>query len=220
MTIAGPRVPLAVTLGSPTLRHTRISVADVRGDQVTVRYQTLPGSRPHTFGDVVGVWSGSMISPGVPPIGQAAVAFDQETGSVVVSNLTITASSYTAGYALGGDPAAVCAAQLIGAGGQLGPSRAITLSLDSVDEDSVSVAYETLPGLSPQAAGSWVGLWRGQVNPYALGAPITRANVTGDANEGNISLIAQLAIKSSYSLVYFLGAAPVTAGAMLDFRTA
>jgi hypothetical protein len=212
---------LTIALGSPTLAQCSISVDEVDGDQVVVSYTGLPGNQPHSYGDFVGVWSGSMISPGIAPIGRASVPTDNESGSVVVEGLTIAASSYTAGYAVGGALTDVCACQLIGAGGQLGPPRAIGVSLNTVTADVVSVHYETLPGFTPQTAGSWIGLWRGEIDPYVPGSTeVVSRTIPSDVNEGDLALATPIAINSVYTLVFYMGAETTTAAASLTFNTA
>lgn len=211
---------IGILLGSPVLQQCSIDVVDVEGDQVTVTYGGLPGNQPKTYKDYIGIWAGSLIAPNVPPIGSTTVAYDEETGSAVVQNLTIAETSYTAGYALGDGNANVCASQLIGAGGQLGTPKAVGMSINSVTANVISLAWQGLPGSQPATAGSWVGLWKGEIDPYDPGTPVTKANVPRDTSQGDMALVTQMAIKTDYTLVFFMSANTTTAAAMLTFTTA
>jgi hypothetical protein len=211
-------IPLIVASGSPTATQCSVSVLDVEGDQVSVQYTGLPGNQPHTFGNFIGVWEGSIIGFGSAPIAQTPIPENYETGSVVVDT-TITYSSYTVAYSLGTAVTDLCASQLIGAGGQLGPAQAVSMVINNIGPTSVSIAYSTLPGYMPANAGNWVGLWLGEIDPYEPGDPVATAKVTSNANADNLAIMTPLGIKETYTLVYFMGPAGTTAAVTLTFNT-
>ena len=209
---------LGVVPNSGTLQQCSIAILDVAGDQVTVQYGGLSGNQPATFANFVGIWQGSIIPFGSVPLARAPITLDQETGSVVV-DVTITASSYTAAYSLGDVPTNLCAAQRIDAAGQLGPPDAVTIALNNIGPTSLSLTYETLPGYRPSSAGNWVGLWKGEIDPYDPGAAVATVPIKSDANADNVAIVTPIAIKTTYTLVYFVGPSHNTAAATLTFST-
>lgn len=213
-----PATGVLVAPGSVRASECSIDVLDVEGDQVSVGYAGLPGNQPHSWGDFIGIWSGTVIPFGSKPLAASPVPSDLESGSVVVST-TITSSSYTAAYSLGAEVTALCAAQLIGAGGQLGARQAVQMAINNIGESSISIAYTTLPGYMPSKAGNWVGLWKGEIDPYQPGDPVGTTKVTSDSNMGDLAILAPLGIKETYTLVYFMGEALTTASVTLTFDT-
>jgi hypothetical protein len=209
---------LTVEPGSPVAATCSISVQDVEGDIVSVDYFGLSGNQPHTWANYVGIWAGSIIAFGTEPVAKTVIPFDLETGSVNVET-TITDASYTAGYVLGAQPDLLCASQLIGAGGQPQPANVVGLSINNLGTTSISVAYATPPGYLPAQAGNWVGLWQGEIDPYDPGPFVATTKITSDANVGDASIVAELEIKTTYTLVYLLGAADTTAAATVTFTT-
>lgn len=213
---------LAITAGSVALTSVSITVEPGwTGSELGVDYSTLPGCLPQTYGHALGLWQGSIVNwDEMPPPSGAPVGSNQEDGSVELENLTIEDLAYTVAYAVGPDPTDYCAAVTFSPGGQTRAAQ-VSLSVNSVGSTSLGLHYVSLPGYDPGAAGNWVGLWRGQPLVYSgKPAPLGKAMVTSDANEGDVALNnVPIAISTTYTAVYFMGAALTTAAAQLTFTT-
>lgn len=82
---------LAATAAPPS--SLSLSVYELTADSLTVKYETLDGSLPHTFGNWIGCWQGRA-GPyfAGKPMGWAAVGSDSTMGLVRLAGLTIAAS--------------------------------------------------------------------------------------------------------------------------------
>jgi hypothetical protein len=213
---------LAINAGSLTLTSVTIDVeAGWTGSQLGVDYSTLPGCKPKTYGHVLGLWQGSIVGwDEMPPASSGPVDTDQEDGSVDLENLTIEDVAYTVAYAVGPDPGDYCAAVTFSPGGQTRAAQ-VSLSVNSLGATSIGLHYVTLPGYDPAASGNWVGLWKGEPLLYAdKPPPLGRALVKSDANEDDVAINGvPLAIGTTYTVAYFMGAALTTAAAQLTFTT-
>jgi hypothetical protein len=213
---------LAIAAGSAALTSVSIQVEPGwTGSQVSVDYSSLPGCLPQTYGHTLGLWQGSIVNwDDMPPPASAPVDSDQEDGSVVLSNVTIENLAYTVAYAVGPAATDYCAAVTFSPGGQTRASQ-VSLAVNSIGTTSLGLHFVTLPGYDPGAAGNWVGLWKGQPLVYSgKPAPVGKATVTSDANEDDVALNnVPLAIQTTYTAVYFMGAALTTAAAQLTFTT-
>jgi hypothetical protein len=213
---------LAIAAGSVVLTSVSISVEPGwTGSQLGVDYSTLPGCLPQTYGHALGLWQGSIVNwDEMPPPSGAPVGSNQEDGSVELENLTIEDLAYTVAYAVGPDPTDYCAAVTFSPGGQTRAAQ-VSLAVNAIGSTSLGLHYVTLPGYDPGASGNWVGLWKGQPLVYAgKPAPLGRATVTSDANEDDVALNnVPMAIRTTYTAVYFMGAALTTAAAQLTFTT-
>jgi len=218
-----PLQGLAIVAGS--IVQTSVSIAvepGWTGEQVGVDYSTLSGCQPKTQGHALGLWQGSIVNwAEMPPSAGAPVPVDQEDGSVVLDNLTIEDVAYTVGYAVGPDATDFCASATFSPGGQMS-SNGVSLAVNFLGPTSLSLHFVTLPGYDPAAAGNWVGLWKGQPLIYSpTPPPLASQKVTSDSNEDDIALNGvPIAIHTTYTVVYYVGAAQTTAAAQLTFTTA
>lgn len=222
-----PRVSgLAVALGTPQLSQTVIGIADYGGDFAVLSYSTLPANRPHDYQNYVYMWDGSQIPWFDPPPeqDQKALPNNQQSGTTTMSDIVISQTSYVFGYAVGPEPALVCASVTIDAGGQIGPSLSVGIGVRFIGTDSVTVRYQVLPGYLPADAGNWVGLWKGQASPYRPPA-ILGSTLVPNATEGTVTIEGvRIAIDTTYTLVYFMGSpdnqtSNTTAAAILTFQS-
>lgn len=212
---------IRVALGSPDLKVCTIAVLNYTGDSVSVKYVGLPGNQPKTNGNFVAIWESSMIPwQGAPPLKRVDIQKDVESGSITIDNLTIKQSSYVVGYGVGPAIKDICASALIQAGGLLAAPMSVQIGLNYVGTDSVSVNYKTLYGYRPHTLGNWVGLWKGYVSPYYAPDMLGHANIPSDSSEGNVGINdVDIGVKSSYTLIYFMGDKLTEAAAILTFDT-
>jgi hypothetical protein len=211
---------LGIKLGTPDLVECSISVDDVTGTTVSVSYAGLPANQPKRYRNFVALWQGTAIAWSVPPCGRQDILDDAPSGTVVIDNVRITRSSYTAAYGVGRAIADACASALIAAGGQAAARRSVTISVNRIGTTSLSVHYATLSGYLPATNGNWLGLWEGEVSPYDAPRPLARTGIPNDVNEGDVGINGvEIAIETTYSLVYFMGAERTTAAALLTFTT-
>ena len=191
------------------------------GSEVGVDYSTLPGCLPQTFGHRLGLWQGSVVSwMLMPPPARAPVEVNQQQGSVVLENLVIEDLAYTVAYAVGGAPTDYCASATFSPG-QVTTVAGVSLTVNFLGPTSLSLHFVTLPGYDPSTAPNWVGLWKGTPVIYTdKPPPLATTTVTSDSNEDDVAFNnVPLAIGTTYTAVYFMGAARSTAAAELSFTT-
>lgn len=209
-----------VALGTPTLANTSIVISNYTGDSVTVNYTGLPGNQPQSYKNFVAIWQSSVIPWGNLPLSRQDIGDNSEQGSIVLSGLTITRSSYIVGYGVGPDVSNISCCAIISAGGLLAPPTTVGIGLDNVGITSLTVNYQTLAGYTPNTYENWIGLWKGYASPFNGTAPLAKVSITDDSNQGSIGINnVPLGINTEYTLVYFCGAAYTTAAAILTFNT-
>lgn len=210
-----------VALNTSDLQLTTISIPYFNADTVTVEYKGLPGNQPQTYKNFVAIWQSSMIPWNTPPLAQARIDQNAQQGSIVINGLTITSSSYIVGYGVGNDITTICCSSLISAGGLRAAPTNVSISLEYVGSNSLTIYYQTLAGYLPQQYGNWIGLWKGYASPYNSGTPVGTVQLNSNASEGTIGMNnVPLGINTNYTLVYFMGTEQTTAAAILNFNTA
>jgi hypothetical protein len=97
----------------------------------------------------------------------------------------------------------------------------VSLAINFIGSTTLSLHFVTLPGYDPVAAANWIGLWKGQPFIYSnQESPLATAKVTSSANEDDVAFNGVgLAINTTYTAVYFMGAALTTAAASIAFTT-
>lgn len=206
----------------PTLTQMVISIGAVTASTITVIYQSLPGNQPSVYNNFVAIWQSTMIPWGQPPLRVQQVSGGGQSGSLVLYDLSVQAKPYIIGYGVGPEITSIAASDVIYVGGQAAPCDAVVIGLAAPPEpDSLVVHYQTLPGYLPLTAKNWIGIWQGQASPYYSGPPLYTAKPDQDVSEGYIAMNGlSLTIGTTYTLVYFTGAAQTEAAAILTFTTA
>jgi hypothetical protein len=211
---------LGIALGTPNLLQCTISVNDVTGTTVAVSYAGLPANQPQRYQDFVALWEGTAIAWSVPPLRRQAIPDDAPSGTIVIDQVRITRASYTVAYGVGRAITDACASALIAAGGQAAAHQSVTISVNEIGTTSLSVHYATLSGYLPATYGNWLGLWEGEVSPYNAPRPLARTRIPNDVNEGDVGINGvEIAIGTTYTLIYLMGAEQTTAAALLTFTT-
>jgi hypothetical protein len=108
------RISLRLAAPVPPPTALSLSVYELTADSLTVKYETLDGSLPHTFGNWIGCWQGRA-GPyfAGKPMGWTAVGSDDTMGLVRLSGLTILASFiYRVIYFMGPDADGVPGSQV------------------------------------------------------------------------------------------------------------
>jgi hypothetical protein len=153
-------------------------------------------------------------------LAQVAIGQNAEQGTLVISGLTVTRSSYIVGYSVGPDITDICCSSLISTGGLLGAPSVVSISLENLGSTSLSIHYQTLSGYLPQQYGNWIGLWKGYVSPYNASTPVATVMLNSNSSEGTVGMNnVPLGINSNYTLIYFMGKDLSTAAAILNFNT-
>ncbi len=214
--------PLSIALGTPDLQSCRIKIESYTGDTLSVAYRGLPGNQSFTYGNFVAVWESTVIPWSTPPLATQPISSNSPSGTAEIGGLTITKNSYIVGYAVGPETAATCASAILNVGGLTAAPSSVEIGLNNVGTHSISVSYRALSGYLPQANGNWVGLWRGHVSPYnAPETPLAEVAIPTNSTEGNLPINGvPIAIKSTYTLIYFIGKSRTEAAAILTFDTA
>lgn len=214
-----PETLIAVQRQAVTSVH--ISVEFVGGSVIAFAYDTPSGNRPRTNANAVHLW----------PVSANSVPFNvtAETGAGIICNdpsgdqsLTspISIGAYVVGYAVGPEAPetpetpdngwspyvnVIASAYIPPAANRGNPAGSRTSSIQTkyVGQNTLVFRYAFLAGFNPKAAKSWVGLWKGQVSPYASRprwfAPIRQTNSTSDAALDGL----QIAKGASYTLALF-----------------
>jgi hypothetical protein len=219
--LSTPDVPrLLVQLNTPTLDTCSVSIPYADADTVTASYVGLPGNQPLTYKNFVAIWEASMIPWAVSPLAKMFIEQNAEQGTIVINGLTITRNSYIVGYGVGPDITNICCSSVISAGGLLGAPTQVSISLEYLGTNSLSIHYQTLAGYLPQQYNNWIGLWKGYASPYNPGTPVSTVMLNNNSSEGSIGMNnVSLGINSNYTLIYFMGKDLSTAAAILNFNT-
>lgn len=213
---------IAIALGTPTLDIVSVSIKNYTGDSVFVAYQGLPGNQPKNYRNFVAIWESSQIAWSQPPMEPPEfIGNNSQSGSVVITGLTISKNAYTIGYGVGPDISNICASARLNAGGLLAAPMSVTIGINYVGSNSISVSYQTLAGYRPATYKNWVGLWKGYASPYNAPKPEGSAAISSDSTEGSVGINnVPIAINTTYTVAYFAGPSLTEAAAILTFNTA
>ncbi|NNA55330.1 MULTISPECIES: hypothetical protein [Pseudomonas] len=216
---------LSISLGSPVLLVTQLNVVHFTSETVTVRYDSLPANRPLSNENFVAIWASSVIPWQAEPLARITIPQNSESGTVVLSGVSIGRLSYVLGYGTGPNVSNIAASALISASGPEPAPHYIQIAISNVTTNTLSVNYQTLNGYLPHTYGNWVGLWRGYMSPYNPTAPLAKLDIPDDATEGTVAFNGlDLAVNGTYTLAYFTGQPghpeQRTAAAMLTFTVA
>ncbi|SHN33702.1 hypothetical protein [Chitinophaga sp. CF418] len=212
---------LAVGLDTASLDLCSITVTYVDGETVVAAYSGLPGNQPATYKNFVAIWENSVIPWTAQPLAMVPIAQNSQQGSVTFNGLTITRAAYIVGYAVGPEISNICCSSLIAAGGLLAAPTQVSISLNYVGADMLSIHYQTLAGYLPQQYNNWIGLWKGYASPYNADTPLATVIINSNASEGTANMPnIQLEVNTNYTLIYFMGKERTMAAAILNFNTA
>ncbi|MCF6404886.1 hypothetical protein L3C95_18445 [Chitinophaga filiformis] len=211
---------LAVGLDSTNLDLCSVAVTFVDGETVVVDYSGLPGNQPATYKNFVAIWENSVIPWTAPPLLAVPILENGQQGSVTFEGLTITRNAYIVGYAVGPEITNICCSSIISAGGLLAAPTQVSISLNFVGTDMLSIHYQTLAGYLPLQYNNWIGLWKGYASPYNADTPLAIAMINSNASEGTANMPnVLLEPHTNYSLIYFMGKERTMAAAILNFNT-
>ena len=209
----------AVGMDSTNLDLCYVAVTFVNGESVTVSYSGLPGNQPETYKNFVAIWENSVIPWTAPPLAKVPVTHNSQQGSVTIEGLTISRNAYIVGYAVGPDITNICCSSLISAGGLLAAPTQVSISLNYLGPNGISIHYQTLAGYLPQQYNNWIGLWKGYASPYNAPTPLATSTINSDASEGTVNMDVPLETDTNYTLIYFMGKERTMAAAILNFNT-
>jgi hypothetical protein len=195
-----------------------IAITGSSGTTVSLNYAGLPGNQPNSYGDFVALWDSSVIPWTVKPMSRLGIPTNAETGSVVLTDVSISSMAYTVAYTAGPDVSDACASALLAPDGSTGVADAVTLELVSLGANTVTFRYHTLSGYLPATDGNWIGLWRGRASPYNAPPPLARVKIAQDVTDDSVTIDGvTLAAGNVYTVVYFMGEPLTTAAVLLTF---
>jgi hypothetical protein len=214
---------LSISLGSPILLVTQLSVEHYTSSTVTVRYDSLPANRPLNNENFVAIWKSSVIPWQAEPLARITIPQNSESGTVVLSGFSVGRLSYVLGYGTGPNTSNIAASATISASGANLAPHYIQIAVSNLTTNTLSVNYQTLNGYLPHTYGNWMGLWRGYMSPYNATPPLAKLDIPTDSTEGTVAFNGlDLAVDATYTLAYFTGQPdrpdPHTAAAMLTFK--
>lgn len=211
---------LSVSLGTPSLGQCALRVDNFTGSTVSVSYRGLPGDRARSYGQFVAIWQATIIPWTEAPIAKMTIPEDSESGSIVLSNLSIVSASYIVGFGTGPSLTTIAASALVSAGGLRDAPTSVAIGINAIGSTSLSVHYRTLTGALPRTYGHHLALWKGYASPYNAPKPLADVAVDSDSSEGDVGVNdVLLAIKTTYTLAYFTGKEVTSAAAILTFDT-
>lgn len=214
-------VAAAQALAQPAASTVSVCAAVITGSSgttVDVSYAGLPGNQPKLYGDFVALWQSSVVPWSIAPAARLGIPTDAELGTLVMTGVSISATPYTVGYAVGPEVDDVCASALLAADGSTGVVDTVTLQLASVGATSLTFRYHTLSGYLPATAGNWVGLWRGRASPYNAAASVARVKIAADVTDDSVVMEGvTLSPGEIYTAIYFMGEPLTTAAVLLNF---
>jgi hypothetical protein len=170
---------------------TTLSINDIQAGFIAASYTTPNGNNPSAYSNNLFVW------PGGPDVswGQAAIA----TATAPFGGTSIagsySAQPYVVGYSVGPSMVSqgvtsypnVCATAAIPPNWDVNQVTYFSpgIGITTVQTTLISFTYSLPPGFNPNGAGSWIGLWFGNVTPYNLpplaSAPVTQTTSSGSA---------------------------------------
>lgn len=170
---------------------TTLSINDIEAGYILASYATPNGNNSSAYSNMLFAWAGG---PDVP-WGQNAIASATAPANGNAITGTYAAQPYVVGYSVG--------PSVVNKGATTYPNLAATaaippdwdvnkvtyfspnIGITTVQTALIAFTYQLPHGMNPAGAGSWIGLWFGNVIPYNLAplavAPITQATSSGSA---------------------------------------
>jgi hypothetical protein len=188
--------------------------APVQPKGVAVNYVTSQVNKPQTYANTVYVWktTSDNVPWGTDPDGTTAVESDKPVSTQFVNFPFLVGQDYIVGYAVAADANATCSTVYIPGKSHDDPTSFVTsdttISINSFGNNYVQVKLSGLGDYSPSGNKNWVGVWENDHVPYS-GDPIAKTNVSLSSTKGLIYIPGvPLTIGSTYSVGYFMAAAP------------
>jgi hypothetical protein len=213
----------------PVLDQVVIEITHHSADTVTVKYNTIPGNHPQVNNNKVILWEGTVINWKSPPLDVQLVKNNDTNGVYTMEDLELSSKEYIVGYSVTGEVMGICSSALVKGSVSkdalaLAP-ESVTLTFRSLDKGKLILDYATLRGYKPKSAGNWMGLWRGDIDPFdPPGAPAVFCLPEDDVNEGRATFQTEFREHSTYTVGYFMGdkenqTSNKTAAALFRFDT-
>lgn len=183
-------------------------VDSVSGHQINLRYQTITGNCPQTFGNKLHIWKSDGVKWGSVPYRTYDIPNDDEDGQIYIEGLNIGKNTFTIGYAVGPKPDQTAAAVTIAQNEAGSPEYrygSCQIEMTAVNDTSVSFRYRTVEGYTPQEHQAFVAIWERKRVPYPGKNEIAVKKIDGDSDEG-YGVIGQLNLASGqdYCIGLFL----------------
>jgi hypothetical protein len=201
------RLPLAIE--PPALEQVVIEILHNTADTVMVKYDTIPGNHPEKNNNKVMLWEGTVINWKIPPLASELVENNDTNGTYTMNGVELSAKEYIVGYSVTGELMGICASALVK--GTLPKEEllllapmSVTLTFRSLDKTELVLEYATLRGYKPKSAGNWMGLWRGDIDPFDTYAPLLVCLPEDDVNEGRATFRTEFREHSTYTVGYFM----------------
>jgi len=222
------RLPLAIE--PPVLEQVVIEITHHSADTVTVKYNTIPGNHPQDNNNKVMLWEGTVIDWKSTPLATQLVKNNDTNGTFTMEDLKLSSKDYIVGYSVTGEVLGICASAPVKGSVPtddlllLAPPS-VTLTFRSLDKTELVLDYATLRGYKPRSAGNWMGLWRGDIDPFdPPSAPAVICFPEDDVNEGRATFQTAFREHSTYTAGYFMAdkenqTANKTAAALFRFDT-
>jgi len=211
----------------PELENVKIEVVYATGQTVSVHFKTVPGNHPEEFENTLTLWQGTVIDWKNPGKGNTQKVNNSDyEGTFIMKELNLSKKDYIVGYSTTGEVPGICASAIVKGGDikMLAPTS-VTLEIGTLEPGQLEISYATLRGNKPLTNGNWLGLWRGDVDPFEPGEPQETRLPPDDVNAGSVIFTTVLKSGSTYTVGYFMGdkenkTSNTTVAAVLRFDTA
>ena len=194
---------LRLMASGPGSQTTTLSISTVTPTFIIGGYNTLSGNSPNTYGNTIFLWQNNNSIPyNLPPLLAQAVTGNSQSGSYTLK-AQLQNYAYILGYAVGPDPAQICATAFIPATGTQYLYFQTTLDVTPMP-DGILVSYNTPTGNQPQTNLNWIGVWEGGAASYTV-APPTFVPVGSNNAVDQIPVPVTLLRGRTYTVAYFMG---------------
>jgi hypothetical protein len=203
---------------------TELKASIVNAESIELSYGTLPGNRPKSYGNWLGIWQGAMIRSGQKPVWRVPVQSDERLGRQILGDLQLQRKPYMLGYANGKSLGSVGATVQFLPGqtaeGTYGIAFSTKLTLAAYNAHGLVVNYSTPPGNVPVENENWIGLWEGDLASFSQESLIKKVSVTQRSNQSSQAITdVVLAYKSTYTVAYGNSKEDTAIAASITFET-
>jgi hypothetical protein len=211
----------------PKLENVTIEVVHATGQTLSVQFTTVPGNHPKENKNTLTLWQGTVIDWKNPGKGITQLVKNNDSeGTYIMDGLDLSKKDYIVGYSVTGDVPGIGASAIAKPSNilMLAPTS-VTLEIGTLVSGQLGISYATLRGNKPLTNGNWLGLWRGDIDPFDPGEPQETRLPPDDVNAGSVTFTTELRSRSTYTVGYFMGdkenkTSNTTVAAVLRFDTA
>ena len=183
-------------------------------------YNTVPGNRPATNGNLVAIWQSAGIPWGQTPMQKQSITKDDPTGDQIFE-FPLQRLPYVIAYGTSDTNKAWAATvQFTPGQGTEGVSFVTSIDVQAAGNNSLLAIFSTPLLNNPNANVNWVGLWEGTQPTYDGTNRLKKVTVTATVASDSQSMSGlTLLMNTTYSLAYGIGPKDSDIAAWVTFTT-